>query len=216
MLPRLAVDLGGRDTQGALTFATRPHGGAAREPLYCAHAILAVRSRAAPAQARAVPPDPGAQARAERDHAARAVRRPDRHPARARRPLRAGARRDRVRRDARRGRRARRAHDQGHVALRRRARQPRGLLQFRRRARPDPVFLGPERARQSRLDRRDGVRDLRRAAACALQRADRGPEPPGLGRQLLHRRSGAGRRHRGAAADLSRLPPGERAGRSSR
>ena len=44
------------------------------------------------------------------------------------------------------------------------------------------------------------------AAARALQRHDRRPEPAALGRQFLRRRAGAGRRDHGAAADLRRLP----------
>ena len=43
-----------------------------------------------------------------------------------------------------------------------------------------------------------GVRDLRRAAARPFQRHDRRSEPSALGRQFLHRRAGAGRRHRRA------------------
>ena len=97
----------------------------------------------------------------------------------------------------------RRAPAQGPVALRRRARQPCRLRQFRLRAGADPLFLGPARSRQRRLDRRHGVRDLRGAAARALQRDDRRSEPAALGRQFLHRRAGAGRRDRRAAADLS-------------
>ena len=112
----------------------------------------------------------------------------------------------RVRRAARRHRRARRAHAQGHVAVRRRTRQPRRLRQFRRGAGADPLFLGPAGARQCRLDRRHGVRDLRRAAAGALQCHDRRSEPAGLGGKFLHRHAGAGRRDHGAAADLCVLP----------
>ena len=113
-----------------------------------------------------------------------------------------GAGGDRVRRGARRPRRPRRAPDQGPVALRRRARQPGGFRQLRLRAGADRLPLGPARSRQCRLDRRDGVCDLRRAAARPLQRDDRRSEPPALGRQFLHRRAGAGRRARGDAADL--------------
>ena len=149
---------------------------------------------------------PGAHAAAEPDHAARALRRPDRRPPRDRGQARMGGGGDRVRRHARRHRRPRRAHAQGHVALRRRARQPCRLLQFRRRAGADPLLLGPARARQCRLDRRHGVRDLRGAAARPLQRDDRRSEPAGLGGELLRRHAGARRRHRGAAADLSVLP----------
>ena len=127
-------------------------------------------------------------------------------PAGDRGQARMGGGRDRVRRDARRHRRPRRAHAQGHVALRRRARQPRRLRQFRRRAGADPLFLGPARARQCRLDRRHGVRDLRRAAARALQRDDRRSQPSGLGGEFLRRHAGAGRRDHGAAADLRALP----------
>ena len=112
----------------------------------------------------------------------------------------------RVRRAARRHRRARRAHAQGHVAVRRRARQPRRLRQFRRRAGADPLFLGPAGARQCRLDRRHGVRDLRGPEAGALQCHGRRSEPAGLGGKFLHRHAGAWRRHHGAAADLCVLP----------
>ena len=80
------------------------------------------------------------------------------------------------------------------------------LRQFRRRAGADPLFLGPARPEIGRLDRRHGVRDLRRAAARALQRHDRRSGPAGLGRQFLRRHAGAGRRHHGAAADLCGVP----------
>ena len=67
-------------------------------------------------------------------------------------------------------------------------------------------FWGLHELRIGRLDRGAGVRDLRGAAARALQRDDRRPEPAGLGGQFLHRHSGAGRRHHRAAADLSQFP----------
>ena len=135
---------------------------------------LALRARLRPVRAAApLPGHPGAHAAAEPDHAARALRGPDRRSPRHRGQARMGGGGDRVRRHARRHRRPRRAHAQGHVALRRRARQPRRLLQFRRRAGLDPLLLGPARARQCRLDRRHGVRDLRGAAARAFQRDDR-------------------------------------------
>ncbi len=67
-------------------------------------------------------------------------------------------------------------------------------------------FWGLQDARQCRLDRRHGVRDLRGAAAGALQRHDRRSEPAGLDGKFLHRHAGAGRRHHGAAADLCVLP----------
>ena len=57
---------------------------------------------------------------------------------------------------------------------------------------------------QCRLDRRDGVRDLRRPAAGALQRHHGRSEQAGLCGEFLHRRSGARRRDHRAAADLSR------------
>ena len=116
---------------------------------------------------------------------------------------------------ARRRRRSRGAHAQGHVAVRRRTRQPRGLRQFRRGAGAHPLLLGPAGAGQCRLDRRHGVCDLRRAAARALQRHDRRSQPAGLDRQLLHRHAGAGRRDRGAAADLSVFPVRRRADRAA-
>ena len=51
------------------------------------------------------------------------------------------------------------------------------------------------------------------ASAGPLQRDDRRPEPAAVGRQFLHRRAGAGGRHRGDAADLrqpARRPDGRR------
>ena len=55
------------------------------------------------------------------------------------------------------------------------------FVNFGVRAGADPLFLGPARIRQRRLDRRHGVCDLRGAAARALQRHDRRSEPAGLG-----------------------------------
>ena len=75
-----------------------------------------------------------------------------------------------------------RPHDQGPVQVRRRARQPRRLRQLRLHAGPDPLSLGPERRGQCRLDRRDGVCDLRCASPRALQRHDRRSQPAALGR----------------------------------
>ena len=159
--------------------------------------LIALRTASPRRAAAPLPGHPGAHAAAEPDHAARALRGPDRRSPRHRGQARMGGGGDRVRRHARRHRRPRRAHAQGHVALRRRARQPRRLLQFRRRAGPDPLLLaGPARARQCRLDRRHGVRDLRGPAARPFQRDDRRPEPAGLGRELLCRDAGARRRHR--------------------
>ena len=153
---------------------------------------------------------------AERHYAACALRRVDGNSPCAGGPLRAGTGGDRIRCHARCGGRPRRADDQGHVAVRRRARQPCGLFQFRRRAGAHPLLLGPERPRQPRLDRLHGVCDLRCAAPCPLQRADRGSEPPGLGGKFLHGRSGASGRNRRAAADLFVLPAGELCRPSSR
>ena len=169
------------------------------------HAITVPTATAAVARRR-FRPIPGAHAGAQSDHAAGAVRRPHLDPHRDRGQARMGAGRHRVRRPARRHRRARGAPAQGHLALRRRARQPRRLRQFRRRAGADPVFLGAVRARQCRLDRGADLRHLRRAAARPLQRDDRRSRPAGLGGKFLRRRAGARRRHHRAAADLSVLP----------
>ncbi|KAJ8134519.1 hypothetical protein OY671_012268, partial [Metschnikowia pulcherrima] len=114
--------------------------------------------------------------------------------------------RHRVRGRARRRRRTRRADDQGPVEVRRRAQQPRRFRQFRCRARLDPVLSAVARTRQWRSDRGDGVCDLRRPAAGALQRVDRRSRQAGLCREIFYRRARTRRRNPGAAAGLSRLP----------
>ena len=81
--------------------------------------------------------------------------------------------RHRVRRGARRHRWPPCAADEGPVEVRRRTRQPRRLHELRLRAGAVPLSVGTVRARQRRLDRGHGFRDLRGAAARALQRHDR-------------------------------------------
>ena len=153
----------------------------------------------APASAR----HSSAFAAAEHDHAAGALRRPHRYPARLRGQARNGARGHRVCRGARRHRRPARPVDEGPVEVRRRTRQPCRLHELRLRAGAVPLSLGIVRTRQRGLDRGHGVCDLRGAAPRALQCHDRRSPPADLGGQLLHRRAGTGRRAGGAAADLS-------------
>ena len=153
-----------------------------------------------------VSPDPGADAGAQRHHAAGDLRRPDGDPAVDRRANGAGGRSDRVCRRARRYRRPCRPHDQGPVEVRRRARQSRRFRQFRRRARPDPVFLAV--ARTQAMAAGSPPWCSRSRAACGW-RASTPPWTIRTSRPLPPTTSPACRRRRrdpGAAAGLSRLP----------
>ena len=78
----------------------------------------------------------------------------------------------------------------------------RRFRRFRRRARVDPLFLGPARDQEPRLVRRACLRDRGGAAPRALQRHGRGAGPAGVARSFLHRHAGAGGRHRRPLAAL--------------
>ena len=157
---------------------------------------------------------PRAHAGAELLHPARPLRRSHRDPHVDRGPLRVRARRDRLRRPPRRHRRAHRPPAQGVLALRRRARQPRRLRQLRRRAGLHDLHLGPRRPEEHRLDLRARLRARLRAPPRPLQRRHRRRSAE-VAVELLHRHADAGRRHRRAAADLSRSP-GPRSARARR